>query len=258
MIITFVDKPQVDTILKHMNLDQLIRKMEGTLSYHGNGETFNTEQRRIVYDIFSHLSRILIPYDFEIGHIKLILLRSGCYWDYPFTLGMDMIIITESLFYKKKDKLKEIFLHELIHLDQRRDPEKYEQYYRSLGFAKYNIKWGILTNDLLNNPDGVQYEWIWKSPASDILYLPCAVLDKGKVITLIVMVRDYETINYDITKSFKIVPIEQAPLYHGRFGTTRQLYHPNELTAHLITDWIIKDLKYHQIDYVDLRDLLTR
>jgi hypothetical protein len=182
------------------------------------------------------------------GKIEFVLLDSGVYWDFPFTWGNSMIMMTRKIFEKSSSLIKKILAHEWVHLEQRRYPEKYEKFYQTLGFKKQYINWSSYGIWLLPNPDADKYEWIWKSPNGSI-YAPAALLESSC---------RFRTVLFELKegKIVRIHPVEDIPAYYWRFGTTQQLYHPNEISAHLVADLLVDGIMYDRIDYGHLRSIL--
>ncbi len=203
---------------------------------------FDTAQKTLLLSLFRELPS---QYNTRPDIVYLILLGLGSYWDYPFTVGTDCIVLTPRLLTKPSHNIKCTLIHELVHLDQRRSPEKYDIYYRTLGFRKAYINLGILKPYVLKNPDAIHYEWVFS--INTINYIPVALLLNCKIYEVLLEMRGNDVI--------KIHRIKDVPRYHQHFGTVRQLYHPNEIVAHLISDHIMEGKSYTPIDYVQLGSL---
>ena len=78
------------------------------------------------------------------------------------------------------------------------------------------------------NPDGEKYEWIWIYQGQG--YVPLGINHKT-YIGLTGPIQDKKC----LTPS-DIRPVEEVPEYYQYFQTHKQLYHPNEIVAHQITD----------------------
>jgi len=148
--------------------------------------------------------------------IQIITVVSG----HPFTIGKNTIVFPLSYLMLPLFMQKKILIHELVHLHQRRAPEIYERYYTNqLNFKKIKVNLPEeVKARLMYNPDGPRYEWIWRNR-----YIPLGIKHK--------------TYLWDVnTKTLN--PVEQVKEYTQAFNTLRQLYHPNEIVAHQITDAI--------------------
>lgn len=223
-----------------------------TTTHHGHILNFDGEQKTIVLFLMKKLERLLAPYLVDIGRIEFILLDRGVYWDFPFTYGESVIAFTSKLLEGSHQHILNVLAHEWVHLDQRRSPEKYERYYRTLGFHKAQINFGLLKQYLMRNPDADKYEWIWKD--GDRVYAPVATVTDCKFNSLLLEIK-----HSDLTvdpREVIIHMITDIPAYAKRFGTTRQLYHPNEISAHIIADFLVKRVKYVPIDYATVIGLL--
>jgi len=181
------------------------------------------EKQRQFLPLFRLFSLQMRPLNFRIleniEEIHIITVQSG----HPFTIGLNTIVFPLAYLRLPKATQKKILIHELVHLHQRRDPEIYEAYYTNqLGFKRINstvVLPAELKKRLMYNPDGPRYEWIWRNR-----YIPLSIAHKTYLWDV-------------ITEHLK--PVEQIVEYANAFGTSRQLYHPNEIVAHQITDAII-------------------
>jgi hypothetical protein len=207
---------------------------------------FSGKQRELLLHLMKQLNEILgaagsarTP---SAGKIEFVLLERGVYWDFPFTWGKTMIMITPKIFEKSNKSILKILTHEWVHLEQRRHPRKYHRFYRTLGFRKHHIDFQELglSSHLLRNPDADQYEWIWQSPTGGPIYAPVALLKSCEFHTLLLRFNGMD-------RAPIIYRLKDVPLYYERFGVKKQLYHPNEITAHLIADMLVQGTVYPQI-----------
>jgi hypothetical protein len=165
--------------------------------------------------------------------VYIIVLQSGSYWDFPFTLDGDTIVWTrrylkqhqsQDLRFEQSSVLDQVLLHELIHLDQKLRPAHYHRIFRELGFRPgYQAQIPpSLRPLLLGNPDGEDYDWAWKNPVDKELYLPLGLFSpRLGHITRLLRLRDNQ-----------LLPVTAVPAYVQRFGH-KSVYHPNEITAEL-------------------------
>lgn len=214
---------------------------------------FNPDQKTQLLFLMKKLEKILEPYLMQVGRIEFILLKTGVYWDFPFTWSLNTIAMTPTIFKKPAHQILKILAHELVHLDQRRSPLKYEKYYETLGFKKLNnINFGALEPFLLRNPDADRYQWLWKGK-----YIPVALLRNCKFHVLLLELKAPGQAAYGDETQVILHKIESIPMYHSRFGTKKQLYHPNEIIAHIIADFLVDDIQHVPIDYGNIMHLLN-
>lgn len=194
-----------------------------TRSHHNNIINFSDPQKKLLNGVMNKVQQKLpVP----AGRIDFVLLDRGVYWDRPFTWGKTMIMVTPTLLKgHTNNELISIFIHEWVHLDQRRNPIKYDRLYYNMGFKRANIDFKQYSNMLFSNPDATRYEWIWRGR-----YVPFAVMKNCKCHTLIMD-----------SYTGKIHNVEDVLDYYGAFGHTRQLYHPNEIIAHIIEQSLKND-----------------
>ena len=248
MEIYFLASDRAHNVLRDLHINKGCTK-----PHHNNIIEFNADQKTELLLVMKKLERILEPHLLGIGRIDFILLKPGVYWDFPFTWGKSVIAMTPTMFGKPSSQILKILAHELVHLDQRRPPDKYEQYYTKLGFKKLrNIDFGALKPYLLRNPDADTYNWIWKNK-----YVPVALLRDCKFHVLLLEPKTLGLAAYGDNVEVILHKVESIPSYYERFGTKKQLYHPNEISAHLIADFLIDQIEHVPIDYDDIINLLN-
>lgn len=235
----------------HIKLQNLMVNRGCTTSHHGRIIDFDSAQKTLLLFLMKKLEKMLSPYLVEIGRIEFVLLDKGVYWDYPFTYGESIIAMTPKLLKRPHNEILKVLTHEWVHLDQRRTPQKYEKYYHTLGFRKAQINFGLFTPYLLRNPDADIYEWIWIN--ENKVYAPIATIINCQFNELLLEIKDSVTVD---SPEVIIHMINDIPAYAKRFGTKRQLYHPNEIVAHIIADMLVDHVKYVPIDYDDVISLL--
>jgi hypothetical protein len=227
-----------------------------TRAHEGAITTFSSEQKELLLSLMMDIENLMVSYSSDIGKVEFVLLERGVYWDFPFTWGKTMIMITPKIFTKPKNLIKKILAHEWVHLDQRRNVWKYESFYRTLGFRKQHIDFGALQPYLLRNPDADNYEWIWRDQENDPTYVPAALLRSCTFSDVLLEIRDVQRSDHGDNARVIIHKVEDVPEYYRRFGVKKQLYHPNEISAHLIADLLIDQVRYVQIDQSQLESLL--
>ena len=209
----------------------------------------------MILRLMKDVENLFCEHTFKMGRINFVLLRNGTYWNFPFTVGSDIIVVTQALLDKGPRKIMKILTHEMVHLDQRRDPGKYERYYRKLGFQKAHVELGVLQHYILQNPDGERYEWIYR--IGNKTYIPLALLLDCKMHCVLVELHQNPAMAYTVAGVRTIHKVDSVSRYYHRFGTKRQLYHPNEIVAHLIADYLVDKREYYTIDYNDIKEILN-
>lgn len=218
-MLRFLTQDEAETSLSDLH----IKTANCTKSHTGHIVPFTAQQILILRQLVTGLRATLSRAGFVPGDLALAKLDDGVYWGMPFTWGKETIVLNNKFFSHPQKKMQHILTHEWVHLDQRRRPEAYIQYYRSLGFRRARPKYGHYQPLLLSNPDAEHYEWIWTGP-SGRSYAPFAIMRDCKVSTL--LMSDDGTVH-------KVESVEE---YWSYFGNKRQLYHPNEISAHIIAD----------------------
>lgn len=228
-------------------LSDLDLPAQGTQSYVGNVLDFSVDQKALTLKTLKDAIQLYGGHNFRLVRIRLVLLRGGTYWDYPFTMR-DTIVFSEVFLLKSQPEIVKTFVHEMVHLDQRQSPEKYENYYRTLGFHKIHTSFGPLQRFLLRNPDGDQYQWMFQYDEGTHTrrWVPLGLRLDGQIHTALL---DADT--------RQLYPVQSVKRYYERFGVRRQLYHPNEIVAHQIADYLTGSEKYLQVDYGELDALLS-
>lgn len=232
-----------------MRLKNLYINNRCTYTHHNNCLTFSVRQKSVLAAATARACKSLENYLIRFPTVEFILLNEGVYWNFPFTYGKTMIVVTPKFFSRTPPQICKTLVHELVHLDQRRSPMKYKRYYRTLGFRKRQISFGKLAPYLLRNPDAEKYEWTWTGYDKK-LYIPVALLVNCKFHSVLIeMQRGVDHI--------KLHNIKDVKSYATRFGTARQLFHPNEIIAHIIADLVVDKVEYPQIDYEHIRTILN-
>ncbi len=224
--------------------------------------TFTEDEKQLLIRAFTELKEQFerkaprfLPNGKQIGLIKL---GQGIDWNFPYTIN-HCIVLPELYLQKIANdlpRLKITLCHELIHLLQRY-PRLYPRQTGLFNLVTTQM-WGFqrisksqlrfapgLTDQHLNimtNPDGANYEWIINIDGN--FYLPTISRDlQNRLAGTLISLQLLDAQTYQVT--LKWLLIHQFPLYSKRFGgLTQQLYHPNEIIAHLVTDLIMET---HQI-----------
>jgi len=188
------------------------------------------ENKKVVPVTFDHQKRLIAlfralnrdprfaPYATQVNIINV---QSG----HPFTQGKGTIVLPLAFYGWPQEKQFKVLFHEHVHLHQRAHPHWYTRYYGKIGFTRATISFPPeVEKRLMYNPDGEKYEWIWRGK-SGRSYIPVGI--------------DHKTFLIPTTGHGQVLPVNDVPEYARAFGINRQLYHPNEIVAHQITDGLL-------------------
>lgn len=198
---------------------------------------------------------------------KVILVKANTEWDYPFTLAKQSnptdgaVVLSLKVFrdaqralYQRNSAMIKHFLtilvHELIHLDQKRDSTMYQFVYQQMGFQFLPVTLSpVVQNAILTNPDGSQPNGQWVISLrlqgnTTAWFMPSMMLLGGQHRSMLIeLSKDGLTGNLS-ADSLKLVPIEGS-LYQRRFGlAANELTHPNELVAYMLSEYVIQSHRY--------------
>ena len=160
---------------------------------------------------------------------------------------------------KAIDVIGSVIIHECIHIWQRRDPEFFNNLYKSWNFAQYNTIYNLnkIRKKSRYNPDGVKINWIFRCDKEKRDILPMAVYrDDALTIGDVNLIGVYcEKLN-----GFPIIPplpkteylfnIKDFTTMFGEIGSNN--YHPNELSAEIISIFLIDDMLNKKTKYASL------
>jgi hypothetical protein len=143
-------------------------------------------------------------------------------------------------------------IHELVHIEQRIEPEKYEHLYENWGFQLPTAVNGMEHPLYMNriNPDGLENKWIWQpSNLKNInKWYWIGAIHKDNAVNL----KNVEYIAHSVQYSQGIatlnnitrrILLEDFKPFINYFGITNNHYHPNEISA-----------EYMSIYYIELLD----
>lgn len=178
-------------------------------------------------------------------------LKKGTEWNFPFTLN-NCIVLTSQAIKRAKSLLttnpKEfmvILVHEMIHLHQKAHPTQYNLLYkRNYSMQQHPVKLSqSILQWVITNPDGFRPEWIIQYK-SDRWFLPLLITDEhGEMREVLVSLKRELNGDY-IDDGSEPVPISAYAPYSALYGIDKQLYHPHEITARLLSEYIIQDHVY--------------
>jgi hypothetical protein len=147
-----------------------------------------------------------------------------------------------------------VVLHEQVHVLQRADPARFAPLYTDVfGFVRMNpaprSRW--LDEHVVTNPDGPDLDWAWPQGRQDApprhAFLPATVLPEPGTpslqsmtpVALPLEAHDDHWHFVDPDTSKGMVPLEQVPGYAQHFPWTGENFHPNEIAADLVMNWLI-------------------
>lgn len=159
--------------------------------------------------------------------------------------------------YEEINRKNVILCHEMIHILQR-NKTLYPQHnkifnyiYKDIwGFRKINKSQLVFKNKYLNvitNPDGYNYEWIISLYNHETnfnqWFMPLLINNvNNKPTGILVELIEKEPGNFLVSGQSHWNYIETFKRYIYKFyGLKKQLYHPNEIIAHLLSNYIVMD-----------------
>ena len=166
----------------------------------------------------------------------------------PFTLG-DYIFISSDFIKKLKksinnsDNIKhcDTIIHEQIHIIQRNYPTIFNKFYKSLGIKRASriVLTNYWKNRHLQNPDGMNINWIYKNEG--LYYLPLLTHNNGQLEQVVIRLNQIGKDAYKTTTDYK--NIYRFPFFKD-LANDISPYHPNELSAYIIPKLILYPQKY--------------
>tara|TARA_B110000208_G_scaffold189789_1_gene252104 strand:- start:12 stop:842 length:831 start_codon:yes stop_codon:yes gene_type:complete len=166
---------------------------------------------------------------------NLIKLDSNIDYGMPFTLK-NLIFIPDTL-----NIGYTTLLHEQIHIHQRKHLKLYKKLYENLGFTK--LQDNTLYNEfikrnniiILTNPDGLD---IYNYNINNIIYIPILIIQNNYPKEILINTNNTNNIN-----EWKLDEI----FYKNIYNINSSLYHPNEITAESICEYILNNTKIHPL-----------
>lgn len=272
-----------------------IKQMSNIETYYRSGKNTTEESRRSEVISFYTRSMVLwklsekqsLTWFMELIHpyllrsatslvrlrkVNFVKLKAGTEWNYPFTLP-GTIVLTEKFIddacraknfqnQAEIEHIKTILVHELVHIYQKQEPFFFEKFYQEkFPFIKTNVSiTPELKNKILTNPDGYDYQWIVNINGYGPM-LPLLIIEaNGDKKSVLVKLRK-NTVNSYINDGMKMTNMVNVPEYMDMFSRDQemnQLYHPHEISATMISEYIINDTIYnHSLTSTLYRDLMT-
>jgi len=155
---------------------------------------------------------------------KLVKWNPKLEWGMPFTLH-DTIFIPTSHLNKPPFELMRTLIHEKIHIDQRQRQSNYSTLYEtSLGwqYVPDMVFPPQIYSQMIHNPDGMDRRWIFRP---------------DNIVMLLTMSGQSVQETFYHWPDFKRIHTGSIGL-RRIYGTDDHLYHPNEMTAHILANWI--------------------
>lgn len=161
--------------------------------------------------------------------IKFIKVNNYYEFGYPHTVNTSVVLPQRSVYLSE-----ETMIHEIIHIYQRIIPESFEKLYnKKYNFTKLNKPIDMTPeNWFVVNPDGVNVEWQFKLNNNTYL-IPFAYYVNGGVETYCYIVKNGELIYRGSINT------HYAKDYNHKFSKIPQTYHPNEISAIDLTNYIL-------------------
>jgi len=261
-------------------------------------EDFSLEEQEAITFCFMYIDKLIkertggsffVPNNFQVQFIKLNSGGRKLDWGYLFTINetivlpdnyLDEFLATHRNFLQNArangspnfDMLGTHltnFYHEVVHLLQRTPKSSgvytkmFEHVYRKLwGFVKIDRHQLLGLSEganFITNPDGFNYQWIVSLNGRGY-FLPALTYDRRRRVPVGVLI-ELESLpddRYRLTDRWDL--IERFPAYTRRFyGLSGQLYHPNEIMAQLLSDYLIGNRIYaDHPNYVDFYKYINR
>ena len=160
-------------------------------------------------------------------------------------------------YYNNNDKvgalknIGSVIFHELIHIWQRRDIKYFETLYTkywSFKKASKIINGDKYSNNTRFNPDGPNLNWVLSINNTNIWVLSLYKKDAkniGDVVYKGIYLKELSDSIYQIDNTRKIQNLDNIDEYEYYFHNINgNHYHPNELSAELMSIYFLKTLKY--------------
>jgi len=162
------------------------------------------------------------------GIVEIV--NSTCQEGLPHTTDSETIRMTDTLW--NSPRKDEILVHERIHLDQKRAPHKWTDFYRDVW--NYELSSNpppelpsTIVRNLRPNPDTSKDPWAtWRRR---YVFFPVYGNGTKKLTAAHVNIWDL------VTKSFVAIPVEWKAEFCDSHGCPHQYEHPHELAAELLT-----------------------
>lgn len=160
--------------------------------------------------------------------------------NYPHTHG-DSIMMPYRLLKnisKKDTELMNTFIHEQVHVDQRKNSYKYHDLYTNFWNFKLieldNVDWENIKRKVRSNPDVENLNWVFSYNNTNIVLL-ALFNDNPSNLSSVTYYGVYLDDNFQLQQPLKMKPLNSIPDFNLFFGNiSNNHYHPNEITAEII------------------------
>lgn len=195
-------------------------------------ENFNSEQKKFLLDSALNAKRKLsISNSFENLPFRFVFLAGNIDWGYTYTTG-DIIVLRERDFSRNSNDLTNLIIHEYCHVYQRFYLDMLKELYNNWGFTKVILQNKLKENTVLN-PDGID-TWMFSYNSNN--YVPSLIgRSNNRFIPYAIKVVDNKYSN-------EAIEINMLKSFSNKFFNVGQLYHPNEIMAHLVPLYLDKKL----------------
>jgi len=234
-------------------------------------EDWNDSEKKIMNWLNTSLiEKTPDDYKFIYNNVKMAKFQNDVENGFPHTNG-DTIFVTnkfvsnilpyfnENNISKAIDNIGSVIIHECVHIWQRREAEFFTSLYKSWNFTKYDTIYNFnkIKRKSRYNPDGVDINWIFRCDTDGRDILPMAVYrDDATTIGDVTLIGVYcEKLNGKPTipplpKTEFLFSIKDFTAMFGRIGSNN--YHPNELSAEIISIFLIDDMLNKKTKYASL------
>lgn len=183
---------------------------------------FSNKEKDILTNTINEINNMKIFKDNNWNLVKF----KDISFDYPHTLDK-YIFLPENIIYSYR--LKNILIHEKLHIDQRMNQKKYDKLYNKL-YGEFIVQINEKQLNLFNiiaknirNPDADDKIWLIKQGTS-LYYVPY-IYENNRIITNRAYLVIKQKNNYEVTNSF-------SDIYHLDYikylGHNVNITHPNE------------------------------
>ena len=202
----------------------------------------------IILNLLSQIKKNNISYHnyiiYWINNIYIIKSKSWLESNMPHTMS-NIIIMHKEWFIKPT---MNILLHEITHIHQRLYPNDFIDLYTELGYIYYDINKILNKHHILslnrNNPDGIDINWLWKSPNNNIWWIGAvftSTMPKNLHDIYYIAIQIYTNNNNDLYFSNDYILLNKLTEFIDYFGIYNDNYHPNELCS-MYAEWYLDEI----------------
>jgi hypothetical protein len=265
-LFNFNIEPELKIDFKNLLIQTLI------FFYKKNTIKMDEVQLSLIKGITDEINKVLlVATEKTVPKWNIVLLNNNIDWNYPYTIG-DKIFITKSRLdgllrmysygdVDSSNNAKITFIHEYIHILQRKNPKAFQSFYeifwnfKQIPIGKRNSIMGdtFLKTYWVTNPDGINAEYYVEHENEK--YTPFLMLDPNNIkvhkAVLIKLDNDFNVLHTEESKlEFKgqlkynvkipiMYNIENMKFYQDISFGIKQNYHPNEIYANLVSSYLI-------------------